>query len=126
MDLNFGNDATRQRTETSSPLESPHMLREVGYLPDGTPMNRAGNCINHPESIGPDPHVPGSPLPRALFVNDIGYLPDGTPMNRAGNAINHPDAGPLPARKTGRRQQGTRKTSQKRPNSLSGGSQGRC
>ena len=32
---------------------------KVGYLPDGTPMNRAGNCINHPETIGPDPHAPG-------------------------------------------------------------------
>eukprot|EP00434_Breviolum_minutum_P028696 symbB.v1.2.025392.t1/scaffold2460.1/size78709/4 len=70
---------------------------DVGYLPDGTPMNRAGNAINHPETIGPDPHAPGSPLPRALFVNDVGYLPDGTPMNRAGNAINHPETiGPDP------------------------------
>eukprot|EP00490_Sorites_sp_Unknown_P026459 CAMPEP_0114665952 /NCGR_PEP_ID=MMETSP0191-20121206/31729_1 /TAXON_ID=126664 /ORGANISM="Sorites sp." /LENGTH=321 /DNA_ID=CAMNT_0001912423 /DNA_START=29 /DNA_END=994 /DNA_ORIENTATION=- len=77
VDLTFGND--------------------VGYLPDGTPMNRAGNCINHPETIGPDPHSPGSPLPRALFVNDVGYLPDGTPMNKAGNAINHPESiGPDP------------------------------
>jgi len=76
-DLTFGND--------------------VGYLPDGTPMNRAGNAINHPENIGPDPHSPGSPLPRAIFVNDIGYLPDGTPMNKAGNAINHPETiGPDP------------------------------
>ena len=32
---------------------------QVGYLPDGTPMNTAGNCINHPETIGPDPHSPG-------------------------------------------------------------------
>eukprot|EP00913_Durusdinium_trenchii_P009013 g8479.t1 len=71
VDLTFGND--------------------VGYLPDGTPMNRAGNCINHPETIGPDPHAPGSVLPRALFVNDVGYLPDGTPLNTAGNNINHPD-----------------------------------
>ena len=23
------------------------------------PMNRAGNAINHPETIGPDPHAPG-------------------------------------------------------------------
>ena len=50
------------------------------HLPDGTPMNRAGNAINHPETIGPDPHTPGSPLPRALFCNSVGYLPDGTPM----------------------------------------------
>ena len=38
------------------PNETP---LEVGYLPDGTPMNRAGNAVNHPESIGPDPHAPG-------------------------------------------------------------------
>ena len=54
-------------------------------------MNRAGNAINHPETIGPDPHTPGSPLPRANFINSIGYLPDGTPMNAAGNALNHPE-----------------------------------
>lgn len=64
---------------------------DVGYLPDGTALNRAGNAINHPERIGPDRHVPGSPLPRANLVNSIGYLPDGTPMNKAGNAINHPE-----------------------------------
>ena len=39
--------------------------------------------MNHPETIGPDPHTPGSPLPRANFVNDVGYLPDGTPLNKA-------------------------------------------
>merc|ERR1719401_1772782 len=61
----------------------------VGYLPDGTLMNRAGNDINHPETIAPDPHVPGSALPRAIFVNDIGYLPDGTSMSDAGNLSNH-------------------------------------
>ena len=54
-------------------------------------MNRAGNAINHPETIGPDPHTPGSPLPRAEFVNSVGYLPDGTPLNAAGNALNHPE-----------------------------------
>jgi hypothetical protein len=26
----------------------------IGYLPDGTPMNAAGNAINHPENIGAD------------------------------------------------------------------------
>ena len=66
-------------------------LGTSGYLPDGTPLNRAGNAINHPENIGPDPHSPGSPLPRAEFTNSIGYLPDGTPLNRAGNTINHPE-----------------------------------
>ena len=60
-------------------------------MPDGTPMNKAGNCINHPETIQPDPHSPGSPLPRAEFTNSIGYLPDGTPLNAAGNALNHPE-----------------------------------
>ncbi|CAK9002913.1 unnamed protein product [Durusdinium trenchii] len=50
-DLEFGND--------------------VGYLPDGTPMHSAGNAMNHPETIGPDPHSPGAPLPRANFVNDV-------------------------------------------------------
>eukprot|EP00435_Cladocopium_sp_Y103_P030052 s1015_g7.t1 len=64
---------------------------DVGYLPDGTPMNKAGNAMNHPERIQADPHTNGSPLPRANFANDVGYLPDGTPMNRAGNALNHPD-----------------------------------
>lgn len=64
---------------------------DVGYLPDGTPMNAAGNAMNHPETIPPDPHSPGSPLPRANFVNDVGYLPDGTPLNKAGNAMNHPE-----------------------------------
>ena len=51
----------------------------------------AGNCINHPETIQPDSHSPGSPLPRANLRNSIGYLPDGTPMNAAGNALNHPE-----------------------------------
>merc|ERR1712170_196022 len=64
---------------------------DVGYLPDGTPMHKAGNMNNHPNMAGPDPHVAGSPLPKAAFVNDIGYLPDGTPMNKAGNMNNHPD-----------------------------------
>merc|ERR1711879_175573 len=66
-------------------------LNDVGYLPDGTPMNKAGNLINHPETIGPDPAVVGADLPKAIFVNDVGYLPDGTPMNTAGNLINHPE-----------------------------------
>jgi len=68
---------------------------EVGYLPDGTPMNQAGNLTNHPGMAGPDMHMAGSALPKALFTNDIGYLPDGTPMNAAGNLTNHPGmAGP--------------------------------
>merc|ERR1712187_759585 len=70
---------------------------DVGYFPDGTPYNKAGNAMNHPETIGPDPHVNGSPLPLAKFVNDVGYFPDGTPYNMAGNAMNHPETmGPDP------------------------------
>merc|ERR1712241_826098 len=51
---------------------------DVGFFPDGTPYNRAGNAVNHPETIGPDPHTPGSALPGTLkgYVNDIGYAPD--------------------------------------------------
>merc|ERR550537_178289 len=67
-------------------------VNEVGYLPDGTAMNKAGNLINHsPNGSGPDMHMPGSPLPPPLkgFVNDIGFLPDGTPMDTAGNLANH-------------------------------------
>eukprot|EP00438_Fugacium_kawagutii_P021929 Skav207176 [mRNA] locus=scaffold573:779722:786304:- [translate_table: standard] len=67
----------------------------AGYLPDGTPMNRAGNAVNHPETIGPDPHVDGSPLPRAEFCNSVGYLPDGTAMNAAGGGFQEPGA-PIP------------------------------
>lgn len=63
----------------------------VGYLPDGTPMNRAGNAVNHPENIAKDSHTPGSALPKSYYLNSIGYLPDGTPMNRAGNWVNHPE-----------------------------------
>merc|ERR1711972_1235596 len=68
-----------------------NIVNDVGYLPDGTPMNMAGNDVNHPERIGPDPHVPGSPLPPPLkgYVNDVGYCPDGTPMATAGNLSNH-------------------------------------
>merc|ERR1712066_414918 len=64
---------------------------DVGYLPDGTPMNFAGNALNHPETIAPDLHMPGSPLPSPLkgYVNDIGYLPDGTDLALAGNLVNH-------------------------------------
>jgi len=64
---------------------------DVGYFPDGTAINRAGNEVNHPENIKPDRHVAGSALPSAKFVNDVGYFPDGTPMNKAGNETNHPE-----------------------------------
>merc|ERR1712084_80662 len=63
---------------------------DVGYLPDGTPMHKAGNMNNHEGMAGPDPHVAGSPLPKAVFVNSIGYLPGGTALNKAGNLNNHP------------------------------------
>merc|ERR1712039_115124 len=64
-------------------------LNNVGYLPDGTPMNMAGNATLHPENAGPDLHVPGSALPVAAYLNTVGYLPDGTPMHMAGNMMNH-------------------------------------
>ncbi|CAE8715146.1 unnamed protein product [Polarella glacialis] len=64
---------------------------EVGYCPDGTAMNLAGNNMNHPERIGKDSHTPGSTLPKAFYMNAVGYLPDGTPLNMAGNNVNHPE-----------------------------------
>merc|ERR1712178_310540 len=64
-DLEFGND--------------------VGYFPDGTPYNKAGNEVNHPENMQPDRHVNGSPLPRSKYAADIGYFVDGTPIAKAGN-----------------------------------------
>merc|ERR1712054_478423 len=64
---------------------------DVGYFPDGTAYNLAGNAVNHPETIQPDPHTPGSSLPQGHFLNSVGYLPDGTPMNQAGNEVNHPE-----------------------------------
>ena len=64
-------------------------MNDVGYLPDGTPLNRAGNAINHPENIGPDPHTPGSPLPPSSYAADIGYLVDGTDIATAGNNAVH-------------------------------------
>merc|ERR1712203_935577 len=68
--------------KSSKSYAGQEFCNDVGYLPDGTPMNRAGNAVNHPETIGPDSHMAGSDLPQAVFVNSIGYLPDGTPMNR--------------------------------------------
>ncbi|CAE8674687.1 unnamed protein product [Polarella glacialis] len=64
---------------------------EVGYCPDGTAMNLAGNNMNHPERIGKDAHTPGSTLPKSFYMNAVGYLPDGTPLNMAGNNVNHPE-----------------------------------
>ncbi|CAE8643806.1 unnamed protein product [Polarella glacialis] len=71
---------------------------EVGYCPDGTAMNLAGNNMNHPERIGKDSHTPGSTLPKSFYMNAVGYLPDGTPLNMAGNNVNHPErnGSPLP------------------------------
>merc|ERR1712079_527651 len=39
---------------------------DVGFFPDGTPYDRAGNAVNHPETIGLDPHKDGSALPQAV------------------------------------------------------------
>ncbi|CAE8636842.1 unnamed protein product [Polarella glacialis] len=64
---------------------------EVGYCPDGTAMNLAGNNMNHLERIGKDSHTPGSTLPTSFYMNAVGYLPDGTPLNMAGNNVNHPE-----------------------------------
>merc|ERR1711979_108114 len=77
--------------KSSKSYAGQEFCNEVGYLPDGTPMNRAGNAVNHPETIGPDMHMAGSPLPPPLkgYVNDIGYLPDGTDLLLAGNLMNH-------------------------------------
>merc|ERR1711983_572768 len=62
-------------------------FNDVGYFPDGTAYNKAGNAVNHPEEIGPDPHTAGSALPSPLngYLNDVGYTPDGTDMAKAGN-----------------------------------------
>eukprot|EP00438_Fugacium_kawagutii_P021934 Skav207181 [mRNA] locus=scaffold573:810099:810846:- [translate_table: standard] len=60
-------------------------VNSVGYLPDGTPMNAAGNALNHPETMQPDMHVPGSPLPASYYAAEVGYLVDGTDMRTAGN-----------------------------------------
>ncbi|CAE8642949.1 unnamed protein product, partial [Polarella glacialis] len=46
---------------------------EVGYCPDGTAMNLAGNNMNHPERIGKDSHTPGSTLPTSFYMNAVGY-----------------------------------------------------
>ena len=77
------------RLPTGSPLPQAHFLNSVGYLPDGTPMNQAGNEVNHPENMQADRHTPGSPLPTCPYVADIGYFCDGTPVATAGNALNH-------------------------------------
>ncbi|CAE8607771.1 unnamed protein product, partial [Polarella glacialis] len=46
---------------------------EVGYCPDGTAMNLAGNNMNRPERIGKDSHTPGSTLPTSFYMNAVGY-----------------------------------------------------
>ena len=43
------------------------------------------------ETIGPDPHFPGSELPSSVYAADIGYLVDGTPLDAAGNNAVHWD-----------------------------------
>lgn len=34
-----------------APDRRANFVNDVGYLPDGTPMNLAGNAVNHPETI---------------------------------------------------------------------------
>ena len=72
-------------TRSGSPLPRALFCNSVGYLPDGTPMNAAGNAMNHPETMQPDMHTPGSPLPKSVYYADVGYLVDGTDMAQAGN-----------------------------------------
>merc|ERR1712045_855918 len=62
---------------------------DIGYFPDGTAMNTAGNQENHPETIGVDPHVNYSPLLKSDYEADVGYFVDGTEISKAGNALNH-------------------------------------
>ena len=73
------------RHTPGSPLPRAHFHNDVGYLPDGTPLNKAGNAINHPENIQPDLHVPGSAIPASGYSADVGYFVDGTPVENAGN-----------------------------------------
>ena len=90
IDLFFG---TRKKNNifppkpdpSGSPLPRALFCNSVGYLPDGTPMNAAGNAMNHPETMQPDMHTPGSPLPKSVYYADVGYLVDGTDMAVAGN-----------------------------------------
>jgi len=63
-------------------------VNDVGYLPDGSPLNEVGNAAVRPPS--PDPHTPGSPLPPSFYVNDVGYLPDGQSIVTVGNAAVRP------------------------------------
>merc|ERR1740138_1346624 len=62
---------------------------EIGYFPDGTALNKAGNAMNHPETIGPDLHKDGSALVDSEYKADVGYFVDGTDVTKAGNALNH-------------------------------------
>ena len=70
------------------PLESygqQDFFNQVGYLPDGTPLNTAGNLTNHPDTIGPDQHVAGSELPQAVFVSSIGHGSVTSPQTQRGH-----------------------------------------
>ena len=73
------------------PLPKAMFANDVGYLPDGTPMNKAGNMDNHPGRAAAVPRAPGSPLPLPPkgYLNDVGYLRDGIDMRLAGNVANH-------------------------------------
>merc|ERR1712060_542996 len=64
-------------------------VNDIGYFPDGTPFHTAGNADNHPENVGADPHMNGSPLIASAYEADVGYFVDGTEIATAGNATNH-------------------------------------
>ena len=36
------------KSHVGSPLPRALFVNDVGYLPDGTPLNMAGNNLNHP------------------------------------------------------------------------------
>ena len=41
---------TLQLPTAGSPLPRALFANDVGYLPDGTAMSRAGNALNHPDA----------------------------------------------------------------------------
>ena len=54
--------------------------------------------MNHPETMQPDTHIPGSPLPPSFYAADTGYLVDGTDMSVAGNrSVQGPPPAAAPA-----------------------------
>ncbi|CAE8640485.1 unnamed protein product [Polarella glacialis] len=73
-----------------SALPKSFYMNAVGYLPDGTPLNMAGNEVTRSTilrrlgQIRTRTDLLCRP-PLKGYVNDIGYTPDGTPMDKAGN-----------------------------------------